>query len=253
MSRPQAAAPGARTRAPTGPGATSSVAADVVVTDLDRTFSREDLAIDPDALRAVAQLREAGLLAILATGRTEGEVAQKPGLRDAFDGFVLECGARYGRWGRLQDANVPLTGLDGLCRDLFALGIDVWRGPMSGSIARADLDRTAPLAVRHEVTVLPNKDRVDLVPAGIDKGVGLARLLEVLAPGRRLRVVAVGDGENDLGLLRAADHRVAVANAVPSLVALAHEVAPLPAADGFKWLVRERVLARGGAVRQDVR
>lgn len=227
-----------------GTGAATPVAADVVVTDLDRTFSREDLAIDPDALRAVAELRQAGLLAILATGRTEGEVAQKPGLPGAFDGFVLECGARYGRWGHLQDANVPLTGLEGLCRDLADLGIEVWRGPRSGSIARADLGRAAPLALRHEVAVLPNKDRVDLVPAGIDKGVGLARLLDILAPGRRLRVVAIGDGENDLGLLRAADHRVAVANAVPSLVAIAHEVAPRPAADGFKWLVRERVLPR---------
>lgn len=216
---------------------------DAVATDLDRTFSRQDLGLDPDALAAVDELRRAGILAILATGRTEGEVAGKPGLSAAFDGYVLECGARYGRWGDLRPANVPLTGLDGLCAALQARGVEVWRGPMSASIARADLEHAAPLAVEHEVTALPNKDRVDLVPAGVDKGVGLANVLEILAPGRRLRVVAVGDGENDLGLLRAADHRVAVANAVPGLVALAHEVTPHPAADGFKWLVRERVLA----------
>lgn len=226
-----------------GPGSgPAGVRVDVVATDLDRTFSRQDLEIDPDALRAVDELRQAGAVVLLATGRTEGEVAQKPGLRQAFDGYVLECGARYGRWGELQDVNVPLTGLDGLCADLKGQGIDVWRGPRSASIARADLARATPLAVAHEVTVLPNKDRVDLVPAGVDKGVGLAKLLELLAPGRRVRVAAIGDGENDLGLLRAADHRVAVANAVPELVALAHEVAPQPAADGFKWFARERVL-----------
>lgn len=215
---------------------------DVVATDLDRTFSREDLEIDPQALEAVAQLRRAGILTVLATGRTEGEVALKPGLPEAFDCYVLECGAQVGRWGALRAANVPLAGLDGLCGDLKAAGVEVWRGPMSGSVARADLPKAAALAVKHGVNVLPNRDRVDLVPAGIDKGVGLAKALELLAPGRRLHVVAIGDGENDLGLLRAADHRVAVANATQGLMALAHEVAPHPASAGFRWLVHDRVL-----------
>jgi hydroxymethylpyrimidine pyrophosphatase-like HAD family hydrolase len=215
---------------------------DVVATDLDRTFSREDLDIDPQALEAVADLRRAGILAILATGRTEGEVALKPGLAGAFDCYVLECGARVGRWGALRDAHVPLVGLDGLCADLKAAGVEVWRGPMSASVARADEGKATGLAVKHGVTALPNRDRIDLVPAGIDKGVGLAKALELLAPGRRLRVVAIGDGENDMGLLRAADHRVAVANATQGLIALAHEVTPHPAAAGFRWLVRNRVL-----------
>jgi hypothetical protein len=218
------------------------LAVDAVATDLDRTFSREDLDIDPATVAAVADLRRAGILTILATGRTEGEVALKPGLAAAFDGYVLECGARVGPWGRLQDANVSLVGLDALCSDLKSIGVEVWRGPMSASVARVDQDKVMPLAVRHEVTALPNKDRIDLVPVGIDKGVGLARMLAQLAPGRRLRVAAIGDGENDLGLLRAADHRVAVANAVPSLRDLAHEVAPFSAAQGFLWFVRQRVL-----------
>lgn len=216
----------------------------VVATDLDRTFSREDLSIDPEALDLVAALRRAGVLTVLATGRTEGEVHHKTGLPEAFDGYVLECGARSGRWGRLKDANVGLGGLDRMCAELKAEGIEAWRGPMSASVARADVARATELAVRHGVTVLPNKDRVDLVPAGIDKGVGLARLLQDIAPGRRLHVAAIGDGENDLGLLRAADHRVAVANAVPGLRDLAYEVAPLPAADGFKWFARRVLEAR---------
>lgn len=215
---------------------------DVLATDLDRTFSREDLEVDTEALRLVADLRRAGVLVVLATGRTEGEVHAKPGLPEAFDGYVLECGARTGRWGALRSANVPLTGLEALCGHLKAIGIDVWRGPLSASIARTDLEQAAPLALRHEVTVLPNKDRADLVPVGIDKGVGLAALLQELTPGHRPFVLAIGDGENDLGLLRAADHRVAVSNAVPGLRDLAHEVAPFAAAEGFKW-VAKRVLA----------
>ena len=215
---------------------------DVVATDLDRTFSREDLGVDDDALRAVAELRRAGVLAILATGRTEAEVADKPGLSRAFDAYVLESGARVGRWGALEDAPVPLLGLDGLGHDLQARGIEAWRGPRSLSVAREHLAEVTALATKHAVTALPNRDRVDLVPSGIDKGRGLARALELLAPGRRLTVLAVGDGENDAGLLRAADHRVAVANAVDGLRQLAHEVAPLPAAQGFAWVVRNRVL-----------
>lgn len=228
------------------PGAPPRV--QVLATDLDRTFSREDLGLDDEAVRLVGDLRAAGVLVILATGRTEGEVQSKPGLAGVFDAYVLECGARAGRWGALHDANVSLAGIDALCRHLKEAGIDVWRGPMSASIARTDQEAAAPLALRHAVTLLPNKDRVDLVPAGIDKGVGLARALEQLAPGRRPVVAAIGDGENDLGLLRAADHRVAVANAVPALRDLAHEVAPLAASEGFKWFARRLLddLARAG-------
>lgn len=214
----------------------------VVATDLDRTFTREDLTVDDGALRAVAELRRAGVLTVLATGRTEAEVAER-GLGGAFDAYVLESGARVGRWGALADAPFPQAGLQAFLRDLEVRGIEAWRGPCSASIARKDLPVVARLAARAGIAAWPNRDRVDLVPAGVDKGVGLALALALLAPGRHPRVLAIGDGENDAALLRAAGHGVAVANAAPELKAVAHEVAPFPAAAGFAWAVRERVLA----------
>lgn len=220
---------------------------DVVATDLDRTFSREDLTLDPAALAALADLRRAGVLAVLATGRTEAEVAERPGLAGAFDGYVLESGARIGRWGALRDTPAPSAGLDRVCTELAAAGVDVWRGPRSASIPRHGLALAAQLGARHGVDALPNRDRVDLVPAGIGKGPGLRDLLDLLAPGRRLRVAAIGDGENDLGLLGAADLAIAVPNASTRLLRVAHEVAPRPAAQGFAWLVRERVLRQAAS------
>lgn len=215
---------------------------DAVATDLDRTFTREDLTIDQEALAALAQARAAGILAVLATGRAEHEVAER-GLGGLFDAYALESGARVGTWGALRDAPAPLAGLQALLKDLEVRGIEAWRGPRSASVERRHLPVVERLAARLGVAVLPNRDRVDLVPAGIDKGAGLAAALAAVAPGRHVRVLAVGDGENDVGLLRAAQHGVAVANAAQELKAVATEVAPLPASAGFAWVVRERLLA----------
>jgi hypothetical protein len=90
--------------------------------------------------------------------------------------------------------------------------------------------------------VHPNRDRIDILPKGVDKGVGVRALLQDWDR-PRARVVAIGDGENDIGLFSVSDYAVAVANAVPSLRMAADEVAPYPAARGFTWLVDKRILA----------
>jgi hydroxymethylpyrimidine pyrophosphatase-like HAD family hydrolase len=55
-----------------------------------------------------------------------------------------------------------------------------------------------------------------LMPRHVDKGSGITAAVEALGVGAH-RVMAVGDGENDFSMLRAAGVRVAVPNAVPEL------------------------------------
>jgi hydroxymethylpyrimidine pyrophosphatase-like HAD family hydrolase len=90
--------------------------------------------------------------------------------------------------------------------------------------------------LRPRVSVQPNRDRIDVVPAGVDKAAGLRRLLRDrgLAATPRL---SVGDGENDLPVFAMAARSVAVANAAAIAKQAAGEVAPAEASKGFLWAV----------------
>lgn len=63
----------------------------------------------------------------------------------------------------------------------------------------------------------------ELLPKGADKGSGLCRLGQILGIAHE-RIIAVGDNENDLSLIKAAGIGVAVANAVESVRAAASYV-----------------------------
>lgn len=216
------------------------VPADVLVSDLDRTFSTEDLELDPDALKAAEHLRRRGVRCILATGRGLRVLSSRPPLTRAFDGFVLEGGAVWGRPGDWRFTKPDSTAVQEVADALEALRVPVRRRAASCSIAMENAERLTGIAAAGRCNLQRNRDRMDILPMGVDKGVGLRRLLESWGESEA-RVVAVGDGENDLGLFEASTYRVAVANAVPALRAAADEVAPLPASQGFAWVVRERL------------
>jgi len=78
---------------------------------------------------------------------------------------------------------------------------------------------------------------LEISRAGVNKGVALGRLAATLGlePGQ---VMAVGDGENDLSMLRYAGLGVAVANAVPALAAVAARVTTAPYGAGVAEAVR---------------
>jgi hydroxymethylpyrimidine pyrophosphatase-like HAD family hydrolase len=86
--------------------------------------------------------------------------------------------------------------------------------------------------------------QVELVPCGIDKGIGLARAAAILGVDP-VRTVAFGDMPNDIPMLRWSGYGVAMGNAHPDLVAVAAEVAPSNADDGVARVL-ERVFHLGG-------
>lgn len=77
---------------------------------------------------------------------------------------------------------------------------------------------------------------VEITAAGVDKGVALARLCDRLGipPAEML---AMGDGPNDLSMLRLAGVAVAPANAHPDVRAIAHHIAPSSDDDAVAWVV----------------
>ena len=67
----------------------------------------------------------------------------------------------------------------------------------------------------------PELALLEVYAPGCTKAAAMSRLAQQLQVGR---VVAFGDNLNDIAMLQAADHSVAVANAVPQVRELAHEV-----------------------------
>lgn len=202
----------------------------VFAIDCDRTLTGPDLVPAREALDAVARLRAAGIRCILVTGRTQEHLALYPEVVQAFDSFVLEGGASWGPWDSQWTPGNANTVHDAALR-VQAQGIAIERGRASFSCDRKDLVRASTLA--SDCSLQVNLDRVDVLPPGIDKGVGLDGALSRMGF-RGAMIIAIGDGENDVPLFHRANVGLAVANAVPALKEEADEVL---AGEGPKGLV----------------
>ncbi len=86
--------------------------------------------------------------------------------------------------------------------------------------------------------VLAGNGFVDVLPSGVNKGYALSRMLELSSVNYHT-VVAFGDNENDLELLRAADLPVAVSSAPDDLLAMAVWIVPPPRDRGPEVLVEK--------------
>lgn len=78
----------------------------------------------------------------------------------------------------------------------------------------------------------------ELSPKGIDKGVGVARVLEYLGRAGNVRTFGFGDSGNDLGMLAAVETAVAMGNAMPEVKAVADYVTDDVAHDGTVTALR---------------
>jgi hydroxymethylpyrimidine pyrophosphatase-like HAD family hydrolase len=213
-SRPdQAAPPGAVERDPLAAQEWQALA-----TDFDGTIATDGV-IDEPTVEALRAFRARGRKLILVTGRELGDFARIKTPLKLFDLVVAENGAVLYN---------PLTGHERilasppdekLVDELRRRGV----GPLS--LGRVIVATWEP----HEHTVLEvvkdlgvgynvifNKGAVMLLPAGVDKAVGLrAALAELNLEARR--VIGVGDAENDHAFLQLCGLSVAVSNAIPAL------------------------------------
>lgn len=188
--------------------------------DFDRTLTGHDFVPDSLALTAIAHLRSAGIRCFLLTGRSKADLATFPGIANGFDAFCLEGGAQWGSWDTLIGPNNAKVALDAAAR-LEAEGIPVVRRIASFSCSKAVLETVNRLA--SDCSIQVNHDRVDVLPPGLDKALGLDAVLGYLGM-RDAHVIAMGDGENDIPLLQAAEVGLATADALPELKAVADEV-----------------------------
>ena len=207
-----------------------------LATDFDRTLTDESLRLPPRVLPALREARAAGLKVLVVSGRDLPFLAEEVG--DAADLLVGEngclvmkpgeepvsvCGTTYDLRKALADASFPVE------YQSIAASADVEHEPTLQSMLAA---------ARVEADLIRNKDRVMVLPRGVDKAAGLLRALALLNV-EPARCAAAGDGENDVVMLQAVGYGIAVHNAVPELKAVATHVTRRPGGDGLADWVRD--------------
>lgn len=203
-----------------------------LLTDLDRSLTDESLRPDPRALERLAQLRAAGLRVAVVTGRALPRVPME--VRQACDGLVAENGALLAD----NAGNVVQ-----LADSAFLARVRVALSPIAHRFAWGACIGSAPRGIAAEIRarlgrarvphgLIFHADEVLVVPPGVDKATGAARLLASWGLQPR-DAVAFGDGENDAVMLRSVAWSGAPANAHPLAAAAARVRTPSAYAEGF--------------------
>ena len=189
---------------------------DLLVSDLDGTLLDDEMRLDPALVEAFHRAAERGLAISLATGRM-------PAVR------------RYCEEEGLTVDVIPdvaeFLGLGAFIKSLL-IG-----HPRDLDVVREEL---TPIVAEHGRLVRTRHDYLEIIPVAASKGAGLARLAQhVGVP--LARVVAVGDQENDIEMLREAGLGVAMPHAPEVVRRAADRVAPAAADGGLLRLLGELV------------
>jgi hydroxymethylpyrimidine pyrophosphatase-like HAD family hydrolase len=192
---------------------------DALATDLDGTLTSGGQPLKPDLVHAMKRIRANGVKLILVTGRCSDEAVGIAG-EGLFDAIVAENGAvlTTGSTRRLQ---IPDGWIDERRRLLPQFEKGCEEVIISSSIENLPL---AQRLVSRLARVQVNKDRLMIMPLGVDKGSGLVSVLKMLSLSPE-RTACVGDGENDVPMFEVSGLKVALANSVDELKRRADYVA----------------------------
>lgn len=188
----------------------------VAALDLDGTLTSEGR-LSPEAVEAIDQSRQAGLVVVLVTGRIGEELkAEFPEIVDHVDALVLENGSVAVIDGQAHRLSPPVD--DALDDALARRGVPFRRGEVlvavDGQHAATVLELNSQLGL--DCQLVRNRSALMVLPAGVTKGSGLREVLTALDLSPH-NTIAVGDAENDLSMFGVAEIGAAVANAVPSV------------------------------------
>lgn len=189
-----------------------------LATDFDGTVATDGV-IDEPTLVALRRFRNDGAKLILVTGRELGDFALIKTPLELFDLVVAENGGVLFNPRTGAERILARPPDEKLVNELRRRGVE----PLS--LGRVILATWVPhehvvLEVIKELgvgyNVIFNKGAVMLLPAGVDKAVGLKAALVELQLNADC-VIGVGDAENDHAFLQLCGLSVAVSNAIPAL------------------------------------
>jgi len=209
-----------------------------IACDYDDTLATEGT-MEPRTVEALRRFVASDRKIVLVTGRELPDLHRVCPHLSLFTRVVAENGALIRApataTSRVLGARPPPS----FAEELRARGVEPVR---TGEVIVAT--RTVHQAIVRDVIaasslplhVILNRGALMVLPAGVDKAAGVRAALEELALAPT-EVIGVGDAENDEPLLRACGFGVAVANAVPSLRAVASMITRAERGDGVCELV----------------
>lgn len=196
---------------------------EALAVDFDRTLTDEALRPHPAALEALRHARERGRRIVVVSGRGLDFLRREIG--DAADLLVAENGCIVAP----EDAAPRRLGegWDAIHGVLASIDVPIERGDVIRALDAEHAPRVEAAlgAAGVPADLIRNRDRVMVVPRGVDKAVGALEALAMLGIAPE-RAAAAGDAENDVVLLRAVGYAVAVGNALPEVKEAADVVAP---------------------------
>ena len=213
----------------------------VLATDYDGTLARNGRVLD-STIRALTKLRASGRTLVLVTGRHLPDLLNVFPRLELFDSVVAENGALL-HCPASQEVKLlcppPPPALFTALRERhvpFAAG--------RGIIATSAPHRMAVLEAIRELgldfQVIFNRDAVMVLPSGTDKATGLKAALDQLGFSPH-NVVGIGDAENDCLFLAACELGIAVANALPTLIACADLVTQHENGKGVEEIIQQLI------------
>jgi Cof subfamily protein (haloacid dehalogenase superfamily) len=172
------------------------------------------------------------------------------GLRRAAPGVVFAWEDAEGSGREPGWAREPLLWAD---RAVLGDALELLTAPVAKVLARhPDMDfdelaaRARAVAGDEAVITWSTRELVEVSAAGVTKAAALERVCSRLGI-RREQVLAIGDNENDLSMLRWAGRSAAVANASESVLAMVGEVTASNLDDGVALLLERLVAANNSA------
>ena len=213
-----------------------------LVTDYDGTLASDDR-VSEQAARALDRLKTSGRRAILVTGRRLDDLLAVCPCSRLFDLVVAENGAVVYDPHSREETRLANPPSKLLIQGLQARGVE----PLE--IGQVLVATHAPhrAAVQDviwelglEAQVIGNRGAVMVLPAGVNKAMGLEYALRELGLSRH-EVVGIGDAENDHSFLERCECAVAVANAAPSIKEIADFVTAAENGNGVIELIDELI------------
>ena len=214
----------------------------ILACDYDGTLAKDGI-VSQRTIHALERVVASGRKLLLITGRLLEDIQRIFPRLDLFTWVVAENGALFyspASGTKKLLAEAPPPQFVELLRSKGVTPLEVGEVIVSthSPYETTVIEAIHELGLEHQVIF--NKGAVMVLPAGINKGTGLKRVLDTLMISSH-NVVGVGDAENDHSFLSLCECSVAVSNALPALKDRADYVTKADHGNGVVELVDQLV------------